>query len=166
MACTAVLFCSLLCYGSLAALVHSASCDDRVPSMPHAAISNKQVGGYLVDTTGAIKFRKELGYPETLWNLKFAKGGLIIARNAGGKDGKLLGVDPNTKRLTYFDEPGETTTWKFNLVRPAEIRPPRPFEAILFMEIGDEELRLSADDDGIPIMGAKGHILSFLMESG
>ena len=139
--------------------------DDKARTMRRTAISNTRLEAYLVDEAGVIKFHKKAEYPETLWNLRFEKGHVAIAKKAsGGEDGPFLGIDIKTKQLALFDKAGVTTNWQLKAVRPAEISPPRPFEALLYMKIGTEELRLSSDEDGHPIVGGKADVLSFLVE--
>jgi len=129
--------------------------DDKVPVMKNAYVQASGVG-FLVLVDGEITFQKRLA-PGTLWNVGFRKDGFWIVN---AKTGKLLGIDAKKKELVLFDEPGPTTTWQFKSTG-VDPKLNDAFKVLLFMKVGDEELCVSADDLGNPILGGKAALLLF-----
>jgi len=149
------------CVLAIIALSASQAADKKLQTMDVTGISSDR-HGFLVQVGGKMSFRAKVA-PETVWNLRFTKDGVIIAK-AGRKKEPLLGIDPKTKQLALFDEPGMTTTWQVTSAEAFEIRPPRPFKGLLSMRVGDEDLRLSSDENGTPILGGKADVLLFLRD--
>lgn len=150
-----------LSFGILCVVISPAPADDEVRALDGATIFNTQRGGYLVIREGKPRFQtRDLS---TTWDLEITKDAVSIARRMG-KKGVWLGVDSKSKELVLFDEPSATTNWRYKVSGDYQIKPPFGFRAILFMKVGDEELRLSSDDTGMPILGGKADILSFKRE--
>lgn len=131
--------------------------DDKPVAMKTAFIRTI-AGQFLVLDEGETKFRDAKPRERTAWNIGFRKEGVWIIH---AKSGKVLGIDPKKRLLALFDDPGPTTIWQLKPAGANAIAPPREFEALLFMKLEDEELRVSTDEMGKPILGGKATILLF-----
>lgn len=145
----------------LVACVPELMADDSAATMNYAYIRGKD-GLFLTVADGAIVFKVVRPGDRTTWNIGVTEKGCRIVDTSSRK---YLGIDTKKKNvLAWFDKPDASTLWQLKPVNTQEIRPPKAFKALLIMKIDGDELRLSSDDDGKPILGGKADILKFYID--
>lgn len=152
-------FCTALTVSLI--LISRVRCDaaDVTTVIKYADIQNAGHGVLTAD--GEIKFRKGMRGKRTKWSVESGKDGYRILTTDRGK---LLGIDVKKKQLALFDKAGPQTTWLFKSAGAELKTRDDDFEVIIYMKVGEEELRLSSDDEGTPILGGKADILHFYID--
>lgn len=142
-------------------VVSLAACDageDEV--LDYAFISNSG-HGHLTSFGGKLKFHKGGPRGRSLWVISVREDGLRIEEKTTRK---LLGIDPATKDLVLLDKSSRGTAWQAVSANEKIIKPGRTFDALIHMKVGDQDLRLSSDAEGKPVLGGKADILSFYID--